>query len=117
MKIQGKLQPKYNGIFKIVDVTSHGNYKLVNERNQPLKQSFLHSSLKKVPNDVELEDDLEHCEVDCILNHRTRNKQLQYLVKWRDTDEQTWEPEYHFDTKECIEEYWQKLVTLRTKNY
>ena len=108
LKIQGKLQPRYNGVFKIDSITSHGNYRLKNDKNEFLKQSFLHSRLKKVPIDVELDED-EHCEVECILKHRTRNKQLQYLVKWKDTDEQTWEPEYHFDTTECIEEYWQKL--------
>ncbi len=47
---------------------------------------------------LNLIDEDEHCEVECILKHRIRNNQLQYLVKWKDTDEQTWEPEYHFDT-------------------
>lgn len=80
-----------------------------NEKNEILSQSFLHSRLKKVPNDIEIEDELEHCEVDCSLRHRTRNKQLQYLVKWKDSEEQTLEPKYHFDTTECIDEYWQKV--------
>lgn len=35
-KIQGKLQPKYNGIFKIDSITSHDNYRLKNEKNEIL---------------------------------------------------------------------------------
>jgi hypothetical protein len=31
------------------------------------------------------------------------------LVKWKESDEQTWEPEYHFDTTEIIDEYWNEI--------
>ena len=37
MRLQKKLQPKYNGIFKIAGITSHGNYILTNEKNETLK--------------------------------------------------------------------------------
>ena len=106
MKMQGKMQPKFNGIFRIASITSHGNYKLTNDRGDVLKQSFLHSRQKKIPNDVELEEE-EHLEVEAINDHRTKNGELQYLTLWKD-GEQSWEPEYHFDTTEVIEEYWAK---------
>jgi len=108
LKIQNKLQPKYNGIFKIVEITSHGNYKLENENGEILRNSYFHSRLKPVNNEIDLEEE-EHCEVEKILKHRTRNKTLQYLVKWMNSDEQTWEPEYHFDTREVIDEYWESI--------
>jgi len=107
MKIQGKMQPKFNGIFRIDSITSHGNYKLKNNRGELLKQSFLHSRLKKIPNEIELEEE-EHLEVESLLNHRTKNGELQYLTLWKD-GEQSWEPEYHFDTTEVIEDYWSNI--------
>ena len=58
MKIQGKMQPKFNGIFRIDSITSHGNYKLKNNRGELLKQSFLHSRLKRIPNEIELEEEV-----------------------------------------------------------
>ena len=47
------------------------------------------------------------------MRHRYKNKQLQYLVQWKDLDEITWEPEYHFDTQEVIDEYWQSINKKR----
>lgn len=64
--------------------------------------------MKAINNDIEVEED-EHCEVEKILKHRKRNKTLQYLVKWKDSDEQTWEPDYHFDTTEIIDDYWKEI--------
>ena len=107
MKIQGKMMPKFNGLFRIESITSHGNYRLTNEKGELLKQSFLHSRLKNVPKDIELEEE-EHMEVEKIIAHRSRNNQLQYLTLWKDTQEQSWEPEYNFDTTEVIDEYWAK---------
>jgi len=49
MKMQGKMQLKFNGIFRIASITSNGNYKLTNDKGELLKQSFLHSRLKKSP--------------------------------------------------------------------
>ena len=103
LKIQGKLQNNYVGIYEIDGKTPNGNYWLKNAQDERLKQSFPLSRLKLVNNEVELE---EHWEVERIINHRKRNGEMQYLTKWKGFDETTWEPESNFDTTEIIEEYW-----------
>ncbi len=52
--------------------------------------------------------DVEKYEDECIWHSRKRNGKLEYLVKWKHFPESdnTWELDYHFDTSECIEEYW-----------
>ena len=51
-------------------------------------------------------------EVEDILEHRTRDGHLEYLVKWKHfpVEASTWEKEAQFDTPECIDEYWDKLA-------
>jgi len=115
MKIQGKLQPKYNGIFKIASITSHGNYILENNDGETLKYSFLHSRLKKVNNDINLDNDQETIDVIEIIKHRTQNRQLEYLVKFSN-DSVSWEPEYYFDTTDLIDAYWNSFETNNNDN-
>lgn len=45
--------------------------------------------------------------VDKILNHRFSKKKnvIEFLVKWYRCKETTWEPYSHFETKDCIRDY------------
>ena len=108
-RIQGKLQPTYNGIFTIGEQTKTGNYYLFNEKNEKLKQTFPLSRLKLISTDFSDSDD-EELEVEMIKDVRRRNGKLQYLVKWIGLDDKdcTWEPEEHFDAIEHIQEFWDK---------
>ena len=108
LKLAGKLQPKYHGIYKIIGSTKHGNYRLENRDGTELKQAFVPERLKKVAHDLIEEDANAHVEVEKILGHRKRKNRFEYLVKWakQPESENSWEPEGHFDTVEIIEEYW-----------
>ena len=117
MKIQGKLQPRYNGIYTIENVTTHGNYTLKNENNQTLKNSFLHSRLKLIPPNNELDEvDEDVLEIEYIIAHRIKKKQIEYLVKYKDDEIPVWEPDHAFDTLEIIEQYWNDLNNNNEKD-
>ena len=107
LKIQSKLQPNYHGIYKIDEITAKGNYYLINEKNERLKQSYPRSRLKVIEVNKDLENE-KHFEVEAIRDVRKRRNKYEYLVKWKDYPENdcTWEPEEHFDTTEIIEEFW-----------
>ena len=111
LQIQGKLQPKYNGIYRITGHTKHGNYRLETLNGVQLKNSFISSRLKLVPEDIEEDDDEAHVEVDHIVKHRKYNRKLEFLVKWKDRpeSENSWVSEADFDTVQCIEEYWSRI--------
>ena len=104
MKIQGKLQPNYHGIYKIHGKTKAGNYYLINSENVVLRESYPRSRLKLVSRDV----DEKYIEMVKILNSRIINHKFQYLVKWKNLSENdgTWEFEEKFDSTELIENYW-----------
>ena len=104
LKIQGKMQPNFHGIFKLNGFTRTGNYYLENSENQLLKQSYPRSRLKLISSEAEE----RYANMEKILNSRKINNQFQYLVKWKDLDEKeaTWENEENFDSTELIEDYW-----------
>ncbi len=108
LKLAGKLQPKYHGVYKIIGGTKHGNYRLESMTGVELKQSFVPERLKKLPDDIEENDPNAHFEIEEIIKHRKRAKKYEYLVRWKNhsEEENTWEPESSFDTIQCIEEYW-----------
>jgi hypothetical protein len=52
----------------------------------------------------------EEYEVDCIVDTRKAAGRVEYLVRWKGFDDSqcTWEPESHFDTRECIDNFLRK---------
>ena len=116
LKLKSKLLPTYHGIFTVVGSTPKNNYWLQNERGDRLTESYPRSRLKVVNLEEEVtqeEDPDAHVEVEKILDHRMRKGRIEYFVKWanQDDEENSWEPEAHFDTTECIEDYWNSLAT------
>ena len=110
------MQPKYHGPFQIQGRTNKGNYWLVNDKGEKLNKSYPLSRLKVV---VQAKDENTTFEVEKIIDHRTRNGKIEYFVKWKSfsDDENTWEPETHFNTTECIEEYWKTKNKPAVINY
>ena len=119
MKIQSKLQPNYLGIFKVSGYTPKGNYYLDNGQKERLKQSYPRSRLKVVDEEVgDDESEEDHMEVEEVRDVRKRRGKLEYFVKWKELGEEecTWEPENHFDTTECIQEFWDKRNKIQEVN-
>src|SRR6202000_2685884 len=104
-KRQGKLQARYTGPFSVDGRTLHGNYWLINHLGKRLKHSYPVSKLKISQVESTSEDSYV---VEKVLDHRKIGNKIQYLVKWQGypDEDNTWEPESHFETIECIEEYW-----------
>ena len=119
VKIQSKMQPNYYGIFKVSGYTPKGNYYLKNGKNEQLKEAYTRSRLKIVAGDLSEDDEDDHMEVEEIRDFRKRNGKIEYFVKWKELDESecTWEPENHFDTVECIQEFWDKRSEVRQVNF
>jgi hypothetical protein len=104
-KFIGKLGRKFTGPYKIVGITPNQNYWLETPDGVKLSTSYPRSRLKKTT----LQDTAsESYEVEAILDHKIRNGQIHYFVKWKNygMEDCTWEPESHFDTPECITDYW-----------
>ena len=109
LKIRGKMQPPYYGTYRITGHTKNGNYTLETVNGKALKNSFISSRLKRISDTVEEDDPNAHVEIDYILKHRKYNKKTQYLVKWKNREDSTWQDEADFDTLDVIDEYWAKV--------
>ena len=107
----GKLEPRYEGPYKIVRKTSMGNYEIVDPTNAAAKKTYPLHKLKVVEDDDTLPE--FSVEVRRILDHRKAKKGFDYLVEWADGSENSWVHESNFNTVEIINEY-KKM--LREKN-
>jgi len=102
-----KLQPKFIGPFKIKKVVSATAYELDLPHTIRVHPVFHISLLKRyidspiefcrphnIPATITMEDGSEEFEVEAIRGKRIRNKQVQYLIKWKGYPEydSTWEP-------------------------
>jgi len=120
-----KLRKKRIGPFKIIRKIGELNYQLELPREMVEKgvHDIFHISLiTRAPRDTIpgrtpatplpiMVDSEEEMEVEIILDSRIRNKQLQYLVKWRDlpSAENSWEPAKHMtNAPEALEEFHSK---------
>jgi hypothetical protein len=58
----------------------------------------------KAPPPIIVERDKQF-EVECVEYSQVFRQQLQYLVKWRDDDERSWEPAMNVDRLKAIHEF------------
>lgn len=102
-----KFQPKYVGPYTVVRRTKQGNYVLKDATGDLLERIVPPDQMKLVsskPRDVDTAGRVY--EIQSILNHRGSPGSYQYLVKWRDYNDRTWEPEENFADDMVIRNYW-----------
>jgi hypothetical protein len=101
--IINKLEPRWIGPYKIFDHDERGNYSLIDSLGIGLSRKYPLEKLKIVDKS-QYNDNLS--EVKRILNDRTRNNTIEYLVEWKDKSEKEWVNENEFQTIEIINDYW-----------
>lgn len=108
------------GPFRVVEAIGKGAYKL----DLPESMARLHPVFPVVkltpmppdpfpgrhaarPPDPEIIDDVEHFEIEKILDSRRRYRRMEYLVKWKGYNDShnQWIPWYNLDADESIEEF------------
>ncbi|CAF1096574.1 unnamed protein product [Brachionus calyciflorus] len=96
--ILGKLENRYSGPYTILNVTSSGNYELMDSGNVKLRMSYPLHKLKIIKNPSDLTS--ESFEVEKIVEKRTVDNETEYLVKWKDCpdEEKTWLKKKHHGT-------------------
>ncbi len=104
-KLQGKLEARYQGPYKIHSQTKNKNYYLENTKGIKLKNSYPLSRLKVVADTVN--DDESQFEIEKILNERINKGIREYLVKWKNYPESdnSWVKESNMNAPELIEEF------------
>jgi hypothetical protein len=112
--ILSKLTPRYRGPYTVTEVTSKGNYILVNALGERLDMSIPRSKLKIVDSEYDAEN-YENSEVEKILDFKKERNQFIYLVKWKNSDDQDWLSVNRFNTLEIINEFHAKLEERNSK--
>ena len=103
-----KLEPKWEGPFKIVAVNRSGSYTLRDTDGEIIPLNFVSSQLKLVAS-----DNNDSFEIEKILDDRKVNNLQEYLVKWKGYSSlhNSWEHVSNFNDHHIISSYW-KLKRL-----
>jgi hypothetical protein len=121
-KMERALQPRWEGPFEIIEKLSDLTFKLrLPSRFRGIHPVFNAVKLapyyegvegqKVLPPNPEMIKGQEEFIVEKILQHRTRYRKTEYLVRWKGygRNEDTWEPEANLrNAKEAIKEYQSK---------
>ena len=105
LKLQGKLEAKYQGPYIIVKQTKNGNYWLKTTSGKKLQTSYPLSRLKIAAETVN--DDDSTFEIEKVLDERIHKGIKEYLVKWKGFTEMenSWVKESNMNAPEAIEEF------------
>ena len=103
---KSKSDPVNEGPFKIVAKSTNGSYTLEDLEGTLLPRNYVMSSL--IPLSDNPLENAESYEIEAITNHRVNNGLTEYLIKWKNYDESTWEPEMNIDDLSTIHQYWNK---------
>ena len=105
-----KLQPNYEGPFKVVKVTKGGMHMLQDQAGQVLKRNYQIAELKLVadaPYNFGQSEPMAR-----IIKHRGEADNWEYLVLWADKNKSTtWEPASNIDDMVTITQYWRSTNT------
>lgn len=103
-----KMDPRYEGPFKVIRRNKGGAYILQDNTGALLSRNFPPSALKLISQDPILAG--QSYEVEAILNHDGEGRHRRYLVKWKGYDHahNSWEPVGNFDDIAVIDRYWQR---------
>jgi hypothetical protein len=99
----------YEGLFKVLERTRGGSYRLLDHDQSLHPRAVAPSQLKLVSKDPS--HDPVSLVVDRVLDHRGPPSKRHYLVRWKhlpDT-ENSWEPAKNFDDDQIIADYWATL--------
>jgi hypothetical protein len=105
----GKLQERYSGPYKIVELRNDGNYSLSNRYGHLLQQTVPLHKLKIISGSIE---ETEVYYVDKILKHRlNKEKEYEFYVKWEGYSDKfnQWISQDNFDSPKMIQEYFKSL--------
>ena len=102
-----KFQPKYVGPYHVVRRTKGGTYLLKDSTGDMLDRHVPADQMKLIslkPREIDTAN--KFYEIQSILNHRGSPGSYEYLVKWKDYNDRTWEPEQNFTDDLVIRNYW-----------
>jgi hypothetical protein len=103
-----KLSPRWIGPYKVYDHDERGNYLLLDNMNVGVDQKY---PLEKLVVLDQSQQDEETGEVKAILNDRTRENAIEYLVQWANGDSDSWVCERDFHQVDIINAYWHSKLT------
>ncbi|KAI8636398.1 hypothetical protein BD408DRAFT_460775 [Parasitella parasitica] len=113
---QNKLDERYEGPYRIHNVTANGSYVLMDRtgallsRDVPTHHIVYKAAANQKPVSVD-EFCNERFEVLAVIDHKGTPGNYLYKVHWKGYDaeeEHTWEPVDHFDSTKHIEVYWSR---------
>lgn len=91
------------------------NY-MTNKQNELISNYFsLHENNLVIPdNDIEIDDEDNHYEIEYIIKHRKYKRRTKFLVKWKgyDNSHNSWVWQEDFDDNDIIDKYLENLENL-----
>ena len=83
---------------------------LKSKASQPKKQKEVENDDADEDDDQDDEEDDSEYEVESVLDHRTQDDQIEYLVKWKgfSVEDNTWEPIENLSDSVALEQYLQQ---------
>jgi hypothetical protein len=105
-----KVEPCYEGPYKVIQWNRGGAYILMDRDGEVLGRNFAPSQLKMVLSDSWNEKSYV---IHKIVDHHGDKGKEEYLVEWKEPKgSQSWEPYSNFDDQEVIHQYWCHLRSL-----
>ena len=104
-----KLEKLMLGAFRIKRKLENDNYELWLSENSRLHPVFHISLLKPMKNETNKNEDTEIFEVEKITGKKKIKGRLCYRIKWKDYEEETWEPEKTLNCHQLLEEFEERL--------
>jgi len=103
--VKDKLQSNYNGEFVISHIINSGNYKIKNNNNDELKESYPRWQLKQVKESIQ--HNITMNDIKSIQSYKKKENKTFYLINLKDNTKK-WIPKSKIDPK-LIQDYHKKL--------